>query len=166
MPAMGRPIRKEPLANSDGGFLQGPIAEAAPWLGSVLTTHPGIDEFFLDQLNAETHKERLVVLNELFGSSVDGDEDLVDQWEALCARCSNRTKYHRVQSIQGLRSPSRRRTVPFVDQAMNHDVPLAVEPGFYQLDVILVGGRRGELRNNRCFRSSRARGTAACKLGL
>ena len=45
------------------------MAEAAPLLASGLSKPPGGDEFLLDQLSAETHKERLVVLNELFGVS-------------------------------------------------------------------------------------------------
>ena len=69
-----------------------------------------------------------MALSELFGTAVDDNEDLVDQWEDLCARCSHRTKFRRVQSIQCLRNPSRRRTVSDLDQEMNQGVLQAVEP--------------------------------------
>ena len=92
-------------------------------MAGVLAKHPFVDEYFLDRLAEGTPEERYVVLVEILGNEPeDEDFELVIQLEDLCHRCTHRSKHRRINSLDSLNNPARRRTVGILDREMEQRI--------------------------------------------
>ena len=118
-------IREAPFSATtmESNFFATSVRRLAPRLAGVLAKHPFVDEYFLDQLAEGSPEERYVVLVEILGCEPeDEDCELVIQWEDLCHRCTHRSKHRRINSLDSLNNPARRRTIGILDLEMEQRV--------------------------------------------